>query len=772
MDISSSLNRIWKFWKERTRWQKIIVYAVLSILLAKLLFFCVLRIIPFKELEDFKSRSVSTAFYDCNDKLLYVRPVDGGIKREYSLLKEIPSGIQRAFLLSEDKRFYLHHGVDYLSIVRAAFQNVFSGRTVSGASTVTMQLARMIHGNEGRGFTQKINDVFDAYRIEAHLSKKQILELYLNNIPFSNNAEGVTSAAHLFYGKNLNELNEMEWFSLAVIPRRPVYYNPIKNPDNNVAASYKLYKKAHVFEDFNYEDFSGTISDCKENYWPFYMPHFIQNISPLVSKDVRRYNLSLDLDVQKFLEFEINQSLKSAEGSRINNASAIVLDNKNGKILAWVGSQDFYDSNGGQIDGVRILNQMGSSMKPFLYAECIEKGVIIPSQILPDVPMEFGTEKIYIPLNFNNRFNGPITIRTSLASSLNVPAVYILDKLGTNHYLDCLFNLGFDSLRENGIYADLGLALGAGEVSLEELTKAFSVFANDGVLKEFTYEKGRGEANDIRRIYSSDTARVICDILSDKKARVLGFGYTQSYETSYPSIFKTGTANQYQNIVALGSTDKYTIGVWMGNFSGNTVMGKTGSSLPAHVARNTLDFMAVNNEVEYEDFEKPEGYVKVPMCSLSGMAAGENCKSVVEEYVRVSDVEKYKNNVCSWHRKNEDGKVYTVYPYIYEKWYSESLSDSYVDYAGENLHIVSPADGSFFYYDESGRLNQKIQVEVSGGYYELNIGSQVLKVIYDGVESEMELFRPFTFLLPVERGRHSLTVQLNGEKDSITYYVE
>ena len=279
----------------------------------------------------------------------------------------------------------------------------------------------------------------------------------------------------------------------------------------------------------------------------------------------------------------MNDALLEAQKSRISNASILVIDNKTGEPIVWAGNAQFFDEDhSGQSDGVLVRNQPGSSMKPFLYALALETDdehgnpLFSPGTILADIPQEFGDEKLYIPSNFNNRYNGPVRFRVALASSLNVPAVYLLNTIGVDNYLNKLFELGFDSLKKSGKEADLGLALGAGEVSLKELVTAFAVFPRDG--KDFNN----------RQIYHSDTARIICSILSDKAARALGFGYSQTFQTDYPAIFKTGTSNQYQDIVALGATKQYTVGVWMGNFSGQTVVGKTGSSLPAWVAKNFL----------------------------------------------------------------------------------------------------------------------------------------------------------------------------------------
>ncbi len=772
--------------------KKILVTAG-SFVLCAVTIFTLFKFSPFPAFNRFKRHEYSRSFYDRNNELLQVTSVDGGIRREYTPLKNIPDELVKAALKAEDENFYFHSGLDLFAVVRAFFQNLTNRRRVSGASTISMQLARMISPSPERNFTAKIKDTLNAFRLEARLSKKQILELYMNNLPFGNNVEGFTSAAKYFFDKELTELNLAEIYCLAVIPRRPGLYNPAINPEENGNAAWKLYKESRKKIEWNEDAFLLAAELAEEKKWPFHFPHLVNEI--LKEEKNTKIKLTVDLQIQKFAEFELKSALENIKGARINNAALLLIENSSGNVLAWVGSNDWFDEEySGQIDGVKVPNQMGSSMKPFLYAMAMDEGLIKPNTILPDIPLEFGSDKIYFPLNFNNRFNGPVRSRMALASSLNVPAVYLLDKIGVEPYYHKLLDLGFNSLLNDGLRADLGLALGAGEVTLEELTNAFSVFANDGIYKplvlkinsdeknlavkenEIEYDEDYYADDDIldqvekllpgqKRIYSRNTARIIADILSDKSARVSGFGFTQTFETKYPSMFKTGTANQYQNIVALGSTPSYTIGVWMGNFNGNTVVGKTGSSLPAYVAKKVLDFVTEHN---FEEFKKPVGYVREKICSLSGMKAGENCPNTIWEYIPEKDVDENKFDECSWHHRNEDGKTITIYPAEFQKWFSSENFAGTLDYNSSPLKILSPKDGGIFYKYESGNgQEEKIQVEVIGG---LDVNEKVLKVFYDDEEFTVE--RPFSFEIPVELGRHNLTVQFGQESESIKFIVE
>jgi penicillin-binding protein 1C len=401
-------------------------------------------------------------------------------------------------------------------------------------------------------------------------------------------------------------------------------------------------------------------------------------------------------------------------------------------------------------------------MKPFLYAMALERG-FKPTDVLADVPMNFGESELYIPQNFNNRFNGPMLFRSALASSLNIPAVYLLYRLGVRNYTGLLLDLGFASLERSAEDAGLGLALGNAPVSLAELVRAFSVFPNDGLLRPLVWEArdpgeppaGDGEAP--RRIYQADTARLVCSFLSDREARTLAFGNSRNFRASFPVIFKTGTANQYQSIVALGATPRYTAAVWMGNFTGETVNGKTGSSVPAAIVRDTLVYLR-NRFVSAgsaPDFPEPEGWVLRRVCALSGMEPTGACLSVVSEYMAR---EAAGPEPCSWHR---DSTV--VYPAEYQSWFAALPRQGRIDYSSRPLEILSPRDG-FVFLRSPGIGRDEIPVEVIGGAEDT--------LLADYMGARFTESRPFLFYLPPAPGHHTLSVRNGGEAAEIAFTVE
>jgi penicillin-binding protein 1C len=684
----------------------------------------------------------------------------------------MPQILRSVFIFSEDARFYRHFGIDIPAVFRAAWLNFRQKRPVSGASTITMQLARLIRAeargtdrSPSPGYGRKLLEAINALRLEARLSKNEILELYLNSLPFGFQTEGATSAARNFFASDLRRLSPAEIFCLAVIPRRPAAYNPHNQWEACVQAAENLQKRYSLSPSadplaaaVSAEDFSFAAGRVTRFKYPLEAPHLIRHIQNEAfyprRGDVR---LSIDLSLQKRIETLIARDVQRYYSQRLNNGAAVVLDNS-GEILAWVGSADYgNEEHAGQIDGVLALNQSGSSMKPFLYALALEKG-FKPTDVIADIPLQFGSEELYFPQNFNNRYNGPMLFRSALASSLNVPAVYLLYRVGLLNYIHFLRSLDFYSLKDAEERAGLALALGDSPVSLLELCRAFSIFPNDGALVPLSFQAGLASSSPVTHPVSVDTARLISSILSDRNARVLGFGRAGNFSTPFEAVFKTGTANQYQSIVALGATPRYTAAVWMGNFTGETVIGKTGSSIPALIVRDALIYLQGNVRPV---FKAPQNYSPRRICSLSGMEPTEACPSSITEYVRHETV----LETCTWHYR-EEGRTQIRYPPEYQAWFLSSSKEGELDYRGAPLEIVLPLAGAVYYRGE--RTNsvgrEEIPAEITGGAFD------EIEVRYD--DTVFTVGRPFRFYLPSEEGEHTLQVFCGEETRTISFTVD
>jgi penicillin-binding protein 1C len=735
-----------------------------------------LRFFPYPEFEAYMNRSYGYPALDRNGLILRVFPAEDGVKRDWVSLEEIPQGALKVFLRAEDSRFYWHFGVDPIAVAGAALRNISGGRTVSGASTITMQLARLV--KPGRhGFKGKILEAFDALRLEARLSKKQILELWINNIPFGSNIEGISAMTRARFGRSIAELDDTRALLLAVIPRRPSLYDPALNPKAAVKAAAELSGRcapdvseaaleAAAAEAAEPDTLSAPVLQWRQNREkiPFYAPHFTERASSRRNgKNKQPLRTTLDLELQSYAEKRLAEELALLGKNRVSNGAILVIDNEDGSVLVYVGSASWFDDSiKGKIDGVTTENQPGSCLKPFLYALALEKG-LSQNDILPDIPAVFGSSEAYSPENFNRRFNGPVRLRVALASSLNLPAVNLLERVGVRAFEETLVSFGFNSISHSIGTNGLGLALGNAEVSLEEMVRAFSVFPNRGLLKEmrFTAESDHDESG-TQRILSPESAWIISDILSDQGSRFTGFGTAPVLATEFTSIFKTGTANQFQHIWALGATPRFTAGVWMGNFSGETVVGRTGSSIPARITADLLRALE-NNSVSqnpaqessnknsfdksgfYQSgFERPGGLHLTKICSLSGMAASSACTGVLHEWL-------YPRRIppeCTWHRGG------LSYPPEYQAWLRERFRSGNVSRTGNKngAYIRIPVAGSVFYFDPSLPAEaQAVRIETAG------FSADAL--VYDNDALQGSLNQAGVFVLPLFRGRHRIFVE-------------
>ncbi|MDR2095359.1 MAG: transglycosylase domain-containing protein [Treponema sp.] len=751
----------------------------------------ILSLLPYPELAAYQSRSYGTLMYDRNGRALRFFPAADGVKREWASLDGIPAGVIRVFLRAEDRRFYLHPGFDPLSVAGSALRNLRAGRIVSGASTITMQLARLLRPHT-RGLSGKLSEAWDALRLEARLSKREILELYLNGIPFGSNIEGLPAMTRARFGRSISRLDDARSALLAVIPRRPQLYDPARNPDACVAAALLLSKRCGlnleesalrqaaaeaaetVYDTAGSESAGdGTAREYQKQAaemekTPFFAPHFTERVYLMLDAagSVRPSVLtSLDRQLQSYAETQLQAELTALVNNRVSNGAIMAIENRTGAVLIYAGSVSWFnDDVSGKIDGVRVLNQPGSCLKPFLYAKALDSG-FSPADILPDIATVFGSGEAYVPANFNRRFNGPVRFRIALASSLNIPAVYLLERIGVRSFEDYLIALGFDSIGKMRGNHGVGLALGNAEVSLEEMVRAFSVFPRGGSLPELKWfadeapSCARDPAQTGEQVMSAYAAWEIADILSDRSSRFVGFGPAPSLVTPFPAMFKTGTANQFQHIWALGASSRFTVGVWLGNFSGETVIGRTGSSIPARIASHLLQILEDYDgspEQSPDTANLPQYAAHIAICPVSGMAAGPFCTGSLHEWILPSLVPR----TCAWHRP--DGGI--VYPPEYQAWLRERFRMGRSE--SGNAGIRLPVPGSVFYRDPGLPDDaQALRLETAG------FMANAL-VYMDGI-LQGSLNPAGVFALSVFKGRHTVLVEdENNNRASVEFEVK
>ncbi len=724
---------------------------------------------PYPELADFRHKPYSLHILDRGGVLLSVFALENGQKREYASLSDMPPVLLQVFINAEDAHFYSHRGYDLPALLRALGQNLSQGEIVSGASTITMQLARLISPH-GQGYGGKLEEIFHALLLESRMSKDEILELWLNSIPFGFNTVGVASAAKVFFGVPLEHLSPAQCVLLALIPRSPAKYNPRAGGREITEAALKLAGRLGIpLAAGEIKQALSTAGKSAAQYrWPFLAPHFVNYVAArLTDKDLasgKPVYTSLNLDLNMAAAAVLKGKIASAYGNRIHNGACLLVDNKTGEILAYVGSQDYFDDEyGGQIDGIQIKNQPGSTLKPYLYALALDNGFTAAS-ILPDIPSDFGGDEVYIPLNFNERFNGPVRLRVALASSLNIPAVHLLERLGVKNFTDKLVELGFNSIRDQASSVGIGLALGNAEVSLYELVGAFGVFTRNGIFLPLTWKKQNpgdpGSALQAKQVFRPSSAGIICDILSDRKSRIAGFGPSSILNTPFPAIFKTGTSNQFNNIWAIGATPRYTMGVWMGNFSGQTVIGAPGSSLPAQVVVQILSQLSVQGE----GFPPIPDVHKVEICTLSGGRATPLCQSVTQEYFTVGT----EPEPCSYHME-VNGRVMINYPAEYQLWARESgrsFAEGSTGGATGDVQIVHPGHDAVFFFDPGiAEDEQAIRIEV------INSNPEDSLALYLDGRLVARGFSPLTYTYHLGSGRHTVSAVGASGSDQLQFEV-
>lgn len=749
----------------------------LILFLAAPLFTAALIYLPDPGLRQFRFSMQGVVITDRFGEPLYSVPSrEGGYQHRLSW-GQVPESVRDTFLRLEDKRFYGHSGVDALALARAVRANIRQGRIVSGASTISMQLARLIHPHRG-GFLAKAGEILRALYLEAKLSKQQILTLYLNNLPFGYNTIGVGAAARRYFSLPLENLSRPQILILAIIPKAPSLYDPFGSSESRAALERRAVALASLVS-VSEEEIDQAMRSFRRGEAEIHAPHFVRYLLETLegldrrtpgSLEIARIVTTLDAGLYRSLSGSIRDKLAAIGRSSasedlsttgripLRNASALVLDNRGGEVLAWVGSHDFFDrENGGQVDGVRLESSSGSTLKPFLYAAALEKGYTA-STLLPDLKLTFGAQEGYRPENFDRRNRGLVRLRTALASSLNVPAVYLLSQIGLEPFLSSCRDLGFELPDNAEARYGLGAAIGNMEVTLLELTRAFSVFPNRGVLHSTrvmleiqTTDDRRirvGEPFEGKRVFREQTAWLISNILADPAARATGFGTTSRFNTAFPAIFKSGTASEYTNLWCLGALPEYTIGVWAGNFDGRPAFGTTGSSLPAAVVVQVLEVLSRRGGQRRDtpSWVEPSGLAQIRICTQTGYRASTSCPSTRVEYFLAGSA---PEAVCPVHGQGKD---------------MEELLLEVVLGESKQPRVLFPRNGAVFYRDRSAAE----EVQTIPGWIASDPEDRIVVRLNGLVLTPDDTSRP---LLPVRRGGYRLEVEGRFGGDTVTYTV-
>ncbi|RZT09356.1 penicillin-binding protein 1C [Duganella sp. CF402] len=512
--------------------------------------------------------------------------IDMAVRRlPWVALGDISPALPAAVLQAEDQRFYEHNGVDWSAAAKAAWDNLFRTRP-RGASTITMQLAALLDPAlqpvaKGRNWGQKWDQVTAARELDAQWSKQQIMEAYLNMVSYRGELQGVGAAARSMFGKAPSGLDSSESVILASLLRAP-------------AAGQKMVAQracslAHELQ------LPSTCSEIQLRIivaWS--RPQLAGKLAPapqvaqqLLTRSGQAVRSTLDGGLQRHAQAVLRQQLAALNGRNVNDGAVVVLENASGEILAYVGN-----AGGSDVDGVAALRQAGSTLKPFLYELALERKQITAASLMDDTAIDISTGSgMYAPQNYDKGYKGYVSARTSLASSLNVPAVRTLMMTGMERFHERLRDVGLSSLTQPAEYYGYSLALGSAEVSLLELANAYRVLANGGMYSAAMLAPQAAKAPQPRRVLDARAAFIVSDILADRAARSLTFGLKNELATTFWAAVKTGTSKDMRDNWCVGYSEKYTVGVWVGNFNGQSMWDVSGVSGAAPVWRDVMDYL-------------------------------------------------------------------------------------------------------------------------------------------------------------------------------------
>lgn len=635
--------------------------------------------LPFSSLH----KKPSTFVYDRNGQLMRCFISSDQYWRQPVKLDGISTLLVKSVLACEDRWFYYHPGVNVVSLISAAIDNIKAGKIVRGGSTITMQIARMTEPKP-RTIKSKIVEIFRAFQLEFHFSKGELLEIYFNNAPYGGNIEGIGAASYFYFGKPPGQLTPAQAAMLTALPNSPTVLCPGKNIRNCYSARDRVLDVMlgrNIISEQQYREARLEKIDSIKTKTPFYAPHLCRDIA-IENPDRCEIISTIDLSIQNVCAGILKKYEYQLKSKNISNAAVVVIDNKSSEILALVGSLDFFDNkNHGQINGALACRSPGSALKPFAYALAMEKGIVSPNMYLADLPVYYSG---YSPQNYDGSYRGVVSVSDALRLSLNVPAVNVCAETGLNSFFELLKKGGISTLK--GKYFDYGLplVLGSCDIKLIELTNLYSVFANGGIYKPYKLIK-----NDSMQKYDTLFSTPVCYIIAEILAELTRPEFPSSWEFSanIPKIaWKTGTSYGRKDAWSIGFNPQYAIGVWAGNFSAEPSPELVGAETAAPILFDI--FTSISSKIEGGWFTQPDNIGIRDVCSVSGKLPGPYCPSTIEEYyirsvsptsrcdihqqIIVDSKSGYKMcRFCS-SGKECDHKVYEIWPPEISTWFKKT----------------------------------------------------------------------------------------------------
>lgn len=605
---------------------------------------------------------------DKNGEIINMKLSSDGIWRFHE--QSFPNSLKQCVVLFEDRYFYYHFGVNFASIFRAFFHNLRSDNRI-GASTITMQVARMLEPSD-RSYKNKIREIFRAFQLELHFSKDEILNLYLNLAPYGGNIEGAKAASFFYFGKELNELSYAQAALLSTIPKNP-NKNRLDRVSNINALKNRVIKmlyKANLidlsaFKRAQAEPFKNVRIRAVVNASDYANVAFKNQIS----------KASLDLNLQKDMLKILKDAMFSLKAKNANNAAAVVIDNKKMSVVAFIGSHD-ERARDGKNSALNMKRNTGSTLKPFIYSLALDSGLITPSSQLIDTQIYLNE---YVPKNFSNDFLGLVSAKDALNFSLNIPVINLDLKLKDNSLYELLEKVNL--VDENKEFYGSSIVLGSAEMSLIDLAHLYTIYANGGVYRplEFAGKNYKNEDKNITLI-SPQSAYLTAKMMSEASRSYLKNAW--QYAQNTPKIaFKTGTSANSRDLYAIGVDEDYTIAVWVGNFNAEKTDKLTGLNDVSKIVFDMFKITAQRQNLEF--MSEPEGIEKVPTCldafsyetckktalddRIVGVKLQDKCESLRGEELEFLikngflDKDEVKNSPCA--EAYKDKKPVFAYPY-------------------------------------------------------------------------------------------------------------
>ncbi|MFA8451141.1 MAG: penicillin-binding protein 1C [Bacteroidales bacterium] len=602
----------------------------------------------------------STAIFDNHNILCGARVASDN---QWRLPSEdtISKKFQTALLTFEDKNFFLHPGIDPLAMLRAIYLNIKNGEVISGGSTITMQVARLLYGkNKKRSFFQKIYECFITLGLELKYSKKEILQLYIQNAPFGGNIVGLETASWKYFGVSSNNLTWAESACLAILPNCPGLIHPGRNSDILIKKRDNLLLKllkSKVIDSTTYN--LSLLENIPEK--PKQMPQSTYHLTEKAKKEGKiKVKSTINIFLQKGVSSILNAKIKKLQENEIHNACAIVADSKTGEILAYVGNvkQNAENNNASKVDIIQAQRSSGSILKPFLYAGLLTEQKLLPQTKLFDIPINING---FNPKNFDKKYRGVVAADKALQKSLNIPFVNMLEDYGLNKFYNKLNKLRINSI--NRFPADhygLSLILGGSEVNLYEITNAYLLLIqqlNQSNKEIFDYRQlhyvKQNKSKKHNKVFTDGSVYLTFQALTELN-RPYEEGDWKSFNSNSNISWKTGTSFGLRDAWAIGFTQDYIVGVWVGNADGEGRPGLTGVSAAAPVLFDIFKLLP-----QSDNFDAPDDLYSITICHESGKRPSKYCKKI-DTVISPFYSGKLKN--CTYHKKIGNDTLYILPP--------------------------------------------------------------------------------------------------------------